>query len=200
MTETEWLTGIDPAAMFAHLGRLRRGRKQGQRRPRLLAAAFWRWQAGNLRPADRSPLLDAVALAEEWAETGTKPAIPGLLRRYFVLVGNAWSAARETVEAAINAGTPNYQLAQDYKAHLLRELWGNPFRPVAFDPAWLAYNDGTVTRLAQSVSDGAFETLPILGDALEEAGYPDAAVLAHCRESGPHVRGCWVVDGLLGKG
>lgn len=201
MTETEWLASADPAAMFAHLaGVRRRGRRRDQRRPRLLVAAFWRWQAGNIRPADRVPLLDAVALAEQWAETGIKPAIPARLKRYFVLVGPAGTAARDTIQAAINAGTPRYQLAQDYKVHLLRELWGNPFRPAAFDPAWLAYNDGTINRLARSVYDGAFETLPILGDALEEAGCADAAVLAHCRDPGPHVRGCWVVDGLLGKG
>jgi hypothetical protein len=65
---------------------------------------------------------------------------------------------------------------------------------------WLAWDGGAVPRLAQGIdADGAFERLPVLADALEEAGCTDAAILAHCREPGPHVRGCWVVDLLLGK-
>ena len=59
---------------------------------------------------------------------------------------------------------------------------------------------GTISNLAQSIyTDRAFERMPILADALEEAGCNDAAILGHCRGPGPHVRGCWVVDFLLGK-
>ena len=47
--------------------------------------------------------------------------------------------------------------------------------------------------------DRAFDRLPILADALEDAGCDNADVLAHCRGEGPHVRGCWVVDLILGK-
>jgi hypothetical protein len=58
----------------------------------------------------------------------------------------------------------------------------------------------TVRRLANSIyTDGSFDRLPILGDALEEAGCTDTALLSHCRSDGPHVRGCWVVDLILGK-
>ena len=58
----------------------------------------------------------------------------------------------------------------------------------------------TVVQLAQSIyDDRAFDRLPILADALEEAGCTDAAILDHCRGPGPHVRGCWAVDLLLGK-
>ena len=68
------------------------------------------------------------------------------------------------------------------------------------DPAWLAWNDGTVRRLAAAIyEERAFARLPVLGDALEEAGCRDEGVLTHCREPGPHVRGCWLVDLLLGK-
>jgi hypothetical protein len=84
---------------------------------------------------------------------------------------------------------------------LLRELFGNPFRPPTFDPAWLGWNGNTVARLARAAYDEyAFDQLPILADALEDAGCSDAAILAHCRGPNGHVRGCWVVDGLLGMG
>ncbi|HEY1378110.1 MAG TPA: hypothetical protein VGF55_15015 [Gemmataceae bacterium] len=75
-----------------------------------------------------------------------------------------------------------------------------PFRPVAVDPAWLAWNHGTVPAIARRVYDErAFHDLPILADALEDAGCTDADILAHCRQGGEHVRGCWVVDLILGK-
>jgi hypothetical protein len=81
---------------------------------------------------------------------------------------------------------------------LLRDLFGNPFRPPpAVDPAWLTWNGGTVAHLARSIYDeGAFDRMPVLADALEEAGCTDAEILIHCR-GGPHVRGCWLVDALL---
>src|SRR5262249_31770929 len=84
---------------------------------------------------------------------------------------------------------------------LLRCIFGNPFRPAAVPAAWLAWRDGTIPRLAQAgYHDRAFDHLPILADALEAAGCADTDILNHCRGPGPHVRGCWVVDLLLGKG
>jgi hypothetical protein len=74
----------------------------------------------------------------------------------------------------------------------------NPFRPVTADPRWLT---ATAVALAQAIyEDRAFDRMPILADALEEAGGDDADLLAHCRSDGPHVRGCWAVDLVLGKG
>jgi hypothetical protein len=68
------------------------------------------------------------------------------------------------------------------------------------DSAWLAWRDGTIPKLAQSIYDRRqFADLPILADALEDAGCDNADLLRHCREPGEHVRGCWVVDLLLGK-
>ena len=84
---------------------------------------------------------------------------------------------------------------------LLRDIFANPFRPVSFDPSWLAWNGGTVVKLAQGIYDErAFDRLPVLADALEEAGCDNIGILAHCRQPGEHVRGCWVVDLILGKG
>jgi hypothetical protein len=77
---------------------------------------------------------------------------------------------------------------------------GNPGRSVPIAASWLAWDGGTVPRLAQAIYAGrAFDRLPILADALEEAGCTDADLLGHCRGPGPHVRGCWVMDRLLGK-
>jgi hypothetical protein len=80
---------------------------------------------------------------------------------------------------------------------LLRDIFGNPFRPVAFDPAW---RTEAAAGLARGIyEERAFERLPILADALQDAGCEHADILAHCREPGTHVRGCWVVDLVLGK-
>ena len=80
---------------------------------------------------------------------------------------------------------------------LLRCIFGNPFRPIVADPAWLT---PTVQAIAAAIyQDRAFDRLPILADALEEAGCTNADVLLHCRQPGEHVRGCWVVDLVLGK-
>jgi hypothetical protein len=74
---------------------------------------------------------------------------------------------------------------------------GNPFRPVAADSRWLT---STVVSLAQAIyDDRLFDRLPILADALEDAGCDNADILTHCRGDGSHVRGCWVVDLILGK-
>ena len=83
------------------------------------------------------------------------------------------------------------------QATLLRDIFGNPFRPVTVDPSWLTR---TVTALAKGIyHKPAFDRLPVLAEALEEAGCHDPDILAHCRRPGEHVRGCWVVDLILGK-
>jgi hypothetical protein len=66
------------------------------------------------------------------------------------------------------------------------------------DPAWLTWGEGAVVRVAQAIFQRrAFDQLPILADALEEAGCQDAEILAHCRQPGPHTGSCWVLDLLL---
>ena len=87
------------------------------------------------------------------------------------------------------------------QANALRCICGNPFRPVEVDPSWLTWNEGTVRRVARSIyDDRAWDQLPVLGDALEDAGCTHEGMLAHCRGPGPHTRGCWVMDLLLGLG
>jgi len=93
------------------------------------------------------------------------------------------------------------------QAAIVRCIFGNPFRPVAVEPSWLAWRDRAVVKMAQAAYDDRLlpaghldpAGLAVLADALEDAGCTDADVLGHLRGPGPHVRGCWVVDLLLGK-
>jgi hypothetical protein len=83
---------------------------------------------------------------------------------------------------------------------LLRDVAGNPFREVAIDPVWLRGQDGLIRKLAHAMyEEGRLADLPVLADALEEAGCSDAEILGHCRSGEEHVRGCWVVDRCRGK-
>ena len=80
---------------------------------------------------------------------------------------------------------------------LLRDIFGNPFRPVAFDPAWRT--DTALILARQMYESRDFSLMPILADALQDADCESDDMLNHCRSDGPHVRGCWVVDLVLGK-
>jgi hypothetical protein len=89
-------------------------------------------------------------------------------------------------------------LIKDKRAHcgLVRDIFGNPFATVSFEARSVS---ATARKLAQSMYDERrFADLPVLADALEEGGCTDAAILAHCRDKGDHVRGCWVIDLVLG--
>ncbi len=90
--------------------------------------------------------------------------------------------------------------ARRAQADFLRDLFGNPFRLMCFDPAWISWGGGVIPNLAQAVYDEqAFGRLPVLADALADAGCDNAELIAHCRGPGPHVRGCWAVDLILSK-
>ena len=83
-------------------------------------------------------------------------------------------------------------------SRMLRDIWGNPFRePPALKKAWRTGDAASVAK--QIYESREFGGMPILADALEEAGCTDADILSHLRSPGPHVRGCWVLDLILGK-
>jgi hypothetical protein len=97
------------------------------------------------------------------------------------------------VEAELRGRNTQYLI----ECHLLRDIFGDDIQRSVPASASMTAN---ITSIAQGIySDRAFDHLPILADALEEAGCTDAEILAHCRSEGPHVRGCWVVDLILGK-
>ena len=134
-----------------------------------------------------------------------------------VVVGNArvWDAAKEVAGHVVNlrlvsllGGSYLPELTEEWRkqwaieyprlCEFVREVFGNPFRHVELDPAWLT---STVTALAAGMYESRdFSAMPILADALQDAGCENADVLGHCRDpNATHVRGCWVVDLVLGK-
>jgi hypothetical protein len=138
--------------------------------------------------------LRAALLAREAASTEAIEGMAGGLQ------GQNWLGSAQHV--AFRQGQANSQ------CDLLREIFGNPFAPLpAVGPPLLTWSDGLVTKLAQAAYEdrhlpgGTLDTsrLAVLADALEDAGCADANLLGHLRASGPHVRGCWAVDLILGK-
>jgi hypothetical protein len=93
------------------------------------------------------------------------------------------------------------------QAATLRDILGDPFRPVPVEPAWRSWSDGAVVKLARAAYEerrlpsGELDParLAVLADALEEAGCTVKEILDHLRGPGPHVRGCWPVDLVLGR-
>src|SRR5262249_34688017 len=121
-----------------------------------------------------------------------------------------WDAALH-VSAGVRAlVSPDAVRAEERaQAALLRDIFGNPFRPSpAVEAAWLTWQDGLIPKLAAALYEGrclparAFDPqrLAVLADALEDVGCCNADILGHLRGPGPHVRGCWVVDLVLAKG
>ena len=108
-----------------------------------------------------------------------------------------WDQRQQEIER-LREARGEQRLAQ---CDMLRCIFGNPIRrPPAIDPECLNWNDGTVPRIARGIyEERAFDCLPILADALLDAGCDDEELLAHLRSPGPHVRGCWAVDLILGK-
>jgi hypothetical protein len=91
-----------------------------------------------------------------------------------------------------------WEAARVALAELLRDIFGNPFRPVPFNPTWRT--DTAMVLARQMYESREFGAMPILADALQDAGCEDEQILMHCRDaSQPHVRGCWVCDLVLGK-
>ncbi len=121
----------------------------------------------------------------------------------------AWHVSPDAADGLPSALSPARRRAlserireeqQAAQAELLRDLFGNLISPVAMDREWLQWHGGTVRKLALGIyQQRSFDELPILADALEEAGCRNETLLGHCREPGEHVRGCWALDLLLGK-
>jgi hypothetical protein len=207
MTEVEWLASDDLGPMLNFV----RG-KTSDRKVRLFAVACCRCVWWPYLDDERSK--QAVEVAERFADASATPAErtraeriaklatkgkPGG-QRYWAAVAAQMTAAKPLpVEPFISVlgvfrGTDEERRQQ---RRLAGDIFRNSFRSAVLQPAWLT---STVTSLAEGAyMQGAFDRLPILADALEDAGCTDAAILEHCRGPGPHVRGCWVVDQILAK-
>ena len=107
-------------------------------------------------------------------------------------MGSATFAARSR---RVSENIPVRVATRRELSDLLRCVFGNPFRPVTFDPSWRSDTALSLARIMYESRD--FSPMPILADALQDAGCEDADILTHCRGEGVHVRGCWVVDLVL---
>ena len=112
---------------------------------------------------------------------------------------NRDAAAREALRAQMQSVLHCAKEGEErHQVCILREVTGNPFRSVVFAPEWRT--DTAVALARQMYEARDFSAMPILADALQDAGCDNEDVLNHCRgASAAHVRGCWVVDGVLGK-
>ena len=215
MTEAEWL---DRKPGFFVTSAWMKPRRQ-----RLLAAAICRSLEWMLSFDGVSAVIETI---EHFADTGVSKAALRRARQAIQALRDelrnqdeqpnqdlVWALYILQVAASENAYTETFDTAMEIHQHLdglsdegaMRVLYrpakciiGNPFRPVTFSPSW---RSETAVALAAGIYDGRhFDRLPILADALEEAGCDHPDILAHCRDpQQPHARGCWVVDLLLGK-
>jgi hypothetical protein len=126
------------------------------------------------------------------------------LQASFASILATTSGSRTAVRRALDllADLVGWNPGEERRAqcHLIRDVFGNPFKPIVVDHAWLRWNNGFVPKMAHAIYDDyTFQDLPILADALEEAGCNNKDVLQHCRSRKDHVRGCFVVDLVIGK-
>jgi hypothetical protein len=189
MTEAEWRSSTDPGKMLRFL----RG-KASQRKLRLFAAAAWRLRCRDFRTWE--DVRKVVAKAEQMADGCHTPELGD--RRWILLSPGCWSIANDTIRILLEtAGRSG--ITRELLADLLRDVFA-PFHSGRFDPSWRTWNGGTPANLAQVIyEERAFDRMPILADALEDAGCSDRDILTHCRRGGVHVRGCFVLDAVLEK-
>jgi hypothetical protein len=215
MTEAEWLAAGDVGAMLGWLKTARRAPRVPTRKLQLFGQAVaesvaelagipaavevMRLTGGA---AARGELLHLDRRKRERFINAVPPGWAGMLCRFLLAIStpDAWQRNLPEDHAALVAYWARWRLGPevtDWHASLLREVVGNPFRPVAFRPDWRTSDAlALATQMHESRDFGA---MPILADALQDAGCDSEDVLSHCRDGGPHVRDCWVVDLILGK-
>jgi len=225
MTEQEWLAGNRPRPLLEFLGERLTSRKQV-----LLVSAYQRPEFEKWRDEQEQepgPLgLRVLAVAEQVVEGTADPGdvdrarhairtaraadpfgvddimnpIPGMLDVLASTLDIATNAASilSIGDGGANFSHPFPPLDSGNGCRIVREIFNNPFHPVTINQAWLT---STVVTLAQSIyADNDFSALPILADALQDAGCNDEHILIHCRRKpGKHFRGCWCLDLILSK-
>ena len=213
MTEKEWLVGANPHQMMDFMNR-----KEHSRKSRLVGCALCRSIWEDLGPADQH----AVELAERYADgLVSKPELTAGSKKV-ARMSPAWGVSRPTHRGSQTAGAMQSvveavywikiaqaeknpalsfdevrQLIQKQEIELICCIFGNPFRPTTILPEW---RTSTVLALATGIyEEKAFDRMPILADALQDSGCSNEDILNHCRGPGPHVRGCFLIDLILGK-
>jgi hypothetical protein len=218
MTEAEWLSAKDPQPMLEFL----KG-KVSDRKLRLFAVACCRRFSRLITDGSSRNALDvAERLADGLATNAERRSVSlagcdptagvgaAFLAAMACTVGASFQAAERASDSASLLAAIDYQDQRSVawqravdgermaQVVLLRDMLGlHPLRPITLDTNWLT---STVLALAQQMYDSRdFSPMPILADALQDAGRDNVDVLNHCRQPGVHVRGCWCVDLLLGK-
>ena len=216
MTEAEWLACERPRRMIGFLRN-----DVSDRKLRMFAVA---WACGYVmmsgtnepsawRAIEACEQFTDGTISEEELITARGPVYDDSKRLHDAGKGNSPSLRGIALAAVCIASGPTihyvvsqvvqllgYQVGgvqREDEVSILRDIFGNPFRPVTFSPSW---RTSTAVSLASQMYESRdFGAMPILADALQEAGCDSADILDHCRGPGPHVRGCWVVDLVLGK-
>jgi hypothetical protein len=222
MTENGWLTTHDPAKALTGVRSFASARKY-----RLVAAALVSGlQKQFSSPLCHATLELAFEMADEPVSPERIAPIRSALQEYVRAYPRslpdstcsadraAWALHQPSAEEAAHAAAweatkalarlhPDAEsswrivrkAAQRTVLALVRDVFGNPFRAVALDSTC---RTSTVLALALQMYDTRdFTPMPILADALQDAGCEHVDILAHCRGGGPHSRGCWVVDLVL---
>jgi hypothetical protein len=218
MTEAEWLACEEPSTMLHEV----LSDASGSRKLRLFGCAacrrVWAVMGDDCRAAVEASecyadglisyeSLDLISAAAEeaWEDILTEPDGEGSTAAsvahaasYASSPSLALYVLTEATESVVEARGGDLSEERAAQSALLRDIFGNPFRPVSFDPAW---RTDTAVSLARGMYDSRdFGAMPILADALQDAGCEEEAILMHCRDvNQPHVRGCWVCDLVLGK-
>ena len=186
MTEVEWLSCDDPFAMMRFL------HYTSDRKRRLFVVA---WARAIWEQNPDSNLRESIRKAESYGD-----GLVGDAERFEQLL-----AMEEAIVTMLRFGygdgsheDPRAIVARGSWQNCLHEIFGNPFRPVTIDPSW---RTSTALALAKGIYDErAFDRLPILADALQDAACNNEDLLNHLRDAAaPHVRGCWALDLVLGK-
>jgi len=230
MTEAEWLTCADPEKMLAFLWGKASDRKcrlfavaccrriwklltdERSRKAVEVAERYADFQATDEELERASDTACAVWDAEmervsigrhKSVEADNYCTISASMAAYNVALPLAWWGAAPAFVAPDEIArevTGRSETEGAAQCVLIRDVFGNPFRPVSIDPVYVRWQDGTIPKLAKAIyEERGFDRLPILAETLQEAGFHDQQILAHCRQPGMHIRGCWVVDLLLGK-
>ena len=214
--EADWLESADSDRLLLFVAK-----QYSRRKGLLLACAFCR-QVWNLFTDERSRravelselVADGLVQSTAWRQatlacfaaateaTNRREITKAAAASAGLALGGTKGDPRSVASLVLSAAKHEFNAAAfaalgQALADLTRDVLGNPFRSVTIERAW---RSADVVGLAQSIYESrAFERLPILADALEDAGCDNADILNHCRQPGEHVRGCWVVDLILQK-
>jgi hypothetical protein len=207
MTEAEWLACEDPVPMLYFLGD-----GASDRKSRLFAVACCRrCRLQSVNESERAAVDIGVRYADGWASESERLSEWELIQaaksqavegQDFERAAWLWVLQWPVLEKVLASSLTGLARSAPGAGNLLRCVFGLAcFRPPrALPRAWLAWNGGGISQLAEDIyGNRSFDRLPILADALEDAGCTDREILDHCRGPGPHVRGCWVVDLILDK-